>query len=45
MAIWIFEPGHTAIEFRALHMMVTWVRGLLKDIHGRLGGPANRRRS
>lgn len=36
MAIWLFEPGHTAIEFRARHMMVTWVRGLLKDIHGRL---------
>jgi polyisoprenoid-binding protein YceI len=36
MAIWIFEPGHTAIEFRARHMMVTWVRGLLKDIHGQL---------
>ena len=36
MAIWIFEPGHTEIEFRARHMMVTWVRGLFKDIHGRL---------
>ena len=36
MAIWIFEPGHTEAEFRARHMMVTWVRGLLKDIHGRL---------
>ena len=29
MALWIFEPGHTAIEFRARHMMVTWVRGHL----------------
>jgi len=33
---WIFEPGHTEVEFRAMHMMVTWVRGLFKDIHGRL---------
>lgn len=33
---WIFEPGHTAAEFRARHMMVTWVRGSFKDIHGRL---------
>src|SRR4051812_35248261 len=36
MATWIFEPGHTAAEFRARHMMVTWVRGLFKDIHGRI---------
>jgi polyisoprenoid-binding protein YceI len=36
MAAWIFEPGHTEAEFRARHMMVTWVRGLFKDIHGRL---------
>ncbi len=36
MAIWMLEPGHTAVEFRARHMMVTWVRGHLKDIHGRL---------
>jgi polyisoprenoid-binding protein YceI len=33
---WILEPGHTEVEFRAMHMMVTWVRGLFKDIHGRL---------
>ena len=32
----MFEPGHTAAEFRARHMMVTWVRGLFKDIHGEL---------
>jgi polyisoprenoid-binding protein YceI len=32
----MFEPGHTAAEFRARHMMVTWVRGLFKDIHGTL---------
>jgi polyisoprenoid-binding protein YceI len=36
MATWIFEPGHTEAEFRARHMMVTWVRGLFKDIHGEL---------
>jgi polyisoprenoid-binding protein YceI len=36
MATWIIEPGHTEAEFRARHMMVTWVRGLFKDIHGRL---------
>jgi polyisoprenoid-binding protein YceI len=36
MATWIFEPGHTGAEFRARHMMVTWVRGSFKDIHGRL---------
>jgi polyisoprenoid-binding protein YceI len=34
MATWIFEPGHTEAEFRARHMMVTWVRGLFKDIRG-----------
>jgi polyisoprenoid-binding protein YceI len=36
MATWIFEPGHTELGFRARHMMVTWVRGLFKDIHGKL---------
>jgi len=36
MATWIFEPGHTAAEFCVRHMMVTWVRGHFKDIHGRL---------
>jgi len=36
MATWIIEPGHTEAEFRARHMMVTWVRGLFKDIHGSL---------
>jgi polyisoprenoid-binding protein YceI len=36
VSTWIFEPGHTAAEFRARHMMVTWVRGLFKDIHGKL---------
>jgi polyisoprenoid-binding protein YceI len=36
MGIWIFEPGHTAAEFRARHMMVCWVRGHFKDVHGTL---------
>jgi polyisoprenoid-binding protein YceI len=36
MATWMFEPGHTAVEFRARHMMVTWVRGFFKDIQGNL---------
>ena len=36
MATWIFEPGHTEAEFRVRHMMVTWVRGLFKDIRGTL---------
>ena len=36
MATWIFEPGHTAAEFRARHMMVTWVGGHFKDVHGSL---------
>jgi polyisoprenoid-binding protein YceI len=36
MPKWFFEPGHTAAEFRARHMMVTWVRGAFKDVHGTL---------
>jgi polyisoprenoid-binding protein YceI len=36
MAKWIFEPGHSAAEFCVRHMMVTWVRGHFKDIHGSL---------
>jgi polyisoprenoid-binding protein YceI len=36
MSTWIFEPGHTEAEFRARHMMITWVRGLFKDIHGKM---------
>jgi len=36
MARWEFEPGHTAAEFCVRHMMVTWVRGHFKDIHGAL---------
>jgi polyisoprenoid-binding protein YceI len=34
MGTWIFEPGHSEAEFRARHMMVTWVRGLFKDVRG-----------
>jgi len=42
MAKWTFEPGHTAAEFRARHMMVSYVRGHFKNVHGRLGfDPAN----
>jgi polyisoprenoid-binding protein YceI len=36
MTTWIFEPGHTELVFRARHMMVTWVRGAFKDVHGKL---------
>ena len=36
MAEWIFEPGHTAAEFCARHMMVTCVRGHFKNIQGKL---------
>ena len=36
MAKWTFEPGHTAAEFRARHMMVTNVRGHFKNVHGTL---------
>ena len=34
MASWTFEPGHTAAEFRARHMMVTYVRGHFKNVRG-----------
>lgn len=36
MTTWIFEPGHTAAEFSARHMMVTNVRGHFKNVHGTL---------
>ena len=36
MSKWFFEPGHTAAEFCARHMMVTDVRGHFTDIHGTL---------
>lgn len=36
MSRWIFEPGHTAAEFSVRHMMVTWVRGHFKNVHGTL---------
>jgi polyisoprenoid-binding protein YceI len=41
---WVFEPGHSAAEFRARHMMITWVRGSFKNIEGKLEfDPANPR--
>jgi polyisoprenoid-binding protein YceI len=41
---WFFEPGHSAAEFRARHMMVTWVRGAFKNVEGSLDfDPANPR--
>ena len=36
MTRWTFEPGHTAAEFSVRHMMVTYVRGHFKNIHGTL---------
>jgi polyisoprenoid-binding protein YceI len=36
MAKWTFEPGHTAAAFRARHMMITYVRGSFKKVHGSL---------
>src|SRR5947209_4272275 len=36
MPKWTFEPGHTAAEFCARHMTVTYVRGHFKDVHGSL---------
>ena len=36
MAKWVFEPGHTAAEFCARHMMVTYVRGHFKNVRGSL---------
>lgn len=42
MAKWFFEPGHTAAEFCVRHMMVTYVRGHFKNVHGTLiFDPAN----
>jgi polyisoprenoid-binding protein YceI len=36
VATWVFEPGHTAAGFCVRHMMVTWVRGHFKNVHGTL---------
>jgi len=36
MARWFLEPGHTAAEFCVRHMMVTYVRGHFKNVHGNL---------
>lgn len=41
---WFLEPGHTAAEFRARHMMVTWIRGSFRNVRGQLEfDPANPR--
>ncbi len=46
MAEWFFEPGHTAAEFCARHMMVTHVRGHFKNVQGKLSfDPQNPRES
>lgn len=31
---WFFEPGHTSAEFCARHMMIAYVRGQFKNVHG-----------
>lgn len=36
MARWTFEPGHTAAAFCVRHMMVTYIRGHFKNVHGTL---------
>ena len=36
MARWIFEPGHSAAEFAVRHMMVSHMRGLFKNVQGRI---------
>lgn len=36
MARWIFEPGHSAAEFAVRHMMVSQMRGLFKNVQGRI---------
>lgn len=33
---WIFEPGHSAAEFAVRHMMVSYMRGLFKNVRGRI---------
>lgn len=46
MTRWFFEPGHTAAEFCVRHMMVTYVRGHFKNVHGTLlFSPENPRNS
>lgn len=44
MTQWFLEPGHTAAEFCVRHMMVTYVRGHFKNVHGSISfDPANPR--
>ncbi len=38
---WTFEPGHTAAQFCARHMMVTCVRGHFKNVRGTLRFESN----
>ena len=46
MSKWVFEPGHTAAEFKARHMIVTEVRGMFKNVEGSLSfDPDNPQRS
>ena len=44
MAKWVLEPGHTAAEFSARHMMMTNVRDHFKNVRDAITfDPANRR--
>lgn len=36
LATWTFEPGHSEAEFKARHMMVSWVKGMIKNVRGTL---------
>lgn len=36
MATWNFDPGHSAAEFSARHMMVSTVRGGFRNVTGKL---------
>jgi polyisoprenoid-binding protein YceI len=36
--VWTFDPGHTQINFKAKHMMVTNVRGQFTGITGKIVG-------
>jgi polyisoprenoid-binding protein YceI len=35
---WTFDPGHTTVEFRAKHMMVTTVKGRFTEVSGAIIG-------
>jgi len=36
MAKYVFDPDHTAAEFKVRHMMVTWVHGYFSKVKGAL---------